>query len=138
MISAYTSAATIASKKRNALQATNFEHCLGILHQIYGHGCARAARHWERVINTYRGSRSQGDIAYVLEATSIFLATHYLTQAMEVVIDTVENRRSGDMLELLAQGKAIYPSDITDSQGKSTQHADRFVTNEEVGLILGN
>lgn len=74
----------------------------------------------------------------MLETASNSLATHYLTQAIEVGIDTAEGGRLGDMLELLVLGKALYLSDITDSPNKSTPQADRFVTNGEVGLILGN
>ncbi|PGH03032.1 hypothetical protein AJ79_07464 [Helicocarpus griseus UAMH5409] len=140
MIDAYANAATVARKERKAVQAANLELCLGVFRQSYGHDSARAARIWERLINTYRGSRSEGDITSVLETASNFLATHYLTQAIEVGIDTAEGRRYGEMLELLAQGKALYLSDIMDSEdkNKASVSADRFVTNAEVGLIMGN
>lgn len=128
MINAYASAITIARKQRKALQAANLELCLDVLQQMYGHDSARVARIWERLINAYRGSRSEREITYVLETASSFLATYYLAQAIEVRIDTMQGRRLGDMLELLAQGKALYLSDLTGSPEKTTPQADRFVT----------
>ncbi|GFF96178.1 tetratricopeptide repeat domain protein [Aspergillus udagawae] len=140
MVNAYASAAKVAFRKAKTVQAANLELCRGVFLQIYEHDSSRAARVWEGLINTYCGKRSDGEISPVLETASNFLATHYLTQAMEVGVDTVEGRRYGEMLELLAQGRALYVSDITNPQEpeKNPPHADWFVTNSEVGLIMGN
>jgi hypothetical protein len=140
MVNAYASAAKVAFRKAKTVQAANLELCRGVFLQIYAHDSSRAARVWQGLINTYRGKRSDGEITPVLETASNILATHYLTQAMEVGVDTVEGRRYGEMLELLAQGRALYVSDITNPQEpeKNPHHADRFVTNSEVGLIMGN
>ncbi|EAW11082.1 uncharacterized protein ACLA_067180 [Aspergillus clavatus NRRL 1] len=141
VITAYADVAIVAYSKSQTVQAANLELCRGVFLQIYENDAGRAARIWERLINTYRGNRSEGEMAAVLRVVSQLLATHYLNQAMEVGVESAEGRRYGEMLELLAQGKAPHLSDTSYSKGINRRdgiQADCFVTNSEVGLIMGN
>ncbi|KAG2026551.1 hypothetical protein GB937_001332 [Aspergillus fischeri] len=80
--------------------------------------------------HTYREKRSDGEITLVLETASNFLVTHYLTQAIKVGIDTVEGWRYSKMLN--------YSRREGLSMSEESPHADHFMANSEVGLIMGN
>ncbi|PYH84561.1 tetratricopeptide repeat domain protein [Aspergillus uvarum CBS 121591] len=138
VIDAYTTAVATAHRERKAVAKANLEFCLGMLWQTHGHDEDRAAAIWERLIHTYRGSRSEGEMVSVLEMAAGSLATHYLTKAMEVGFDSEAGRRYGVLLELLARGKAVAShADVLDGlDGQRTNKV--FVTTSPVGLILGS
>lgn len=135
ILHAYAAAVATAHKERKVVQAANLELCLGVLYQAYGHDPEGAARIWERLINTYRGSKAEDDIKTVLECASIQLANYYLTRCMEIGVETTEGEKWGQKLELLAMGKAPNLNSPTDSDQDETIH---FVTNSTIGLIVAN
>ncbi|KAL4879221.1 tetratricopeptide repeat domain protein [Aspergillus karnatakaensis] len=133
LINAYSVAVITARKERKAVQAASLELCLGVLHYAYAER-AHAARIWERLISTYRGSKAEGDITFILESASHCLSTHYITSVLEHDVHTPESQRYGQILERLAQGKAL---NLMENPDKPSIKATSFVTNSEVGLMLG-
>ncbi|PKX97882.1 uncharacterized protein P174DRAFT_499663 [Aspergillus novofumigatus IBT 16806] len=112
MVNAYTSAAKVAFRQAKTTQAAKS----GTLQGLGRDQMERLPLYWRL--------RLSGD--------------SLLTQAIEVGVDTVEGWRSGEMLELLVQGRALYLSEIADPQeSEKNPHADRIVANSEVGFLMG-
>ncbi|KAE8356745.1 tetratricopeptide repeat domain protein [Aspergillus coremiiformis] len=139
VIDIYADAVAAAHKQRKSVQAATLELNLGTLYYTYGHDSERAARIWERLINTYRGNKQEGEIMSVLDTASNLLATYYLTQAMNVGVHTAEGQRYGKMLELLAAGNTPRLGDCNKPANLvNFRLEDGFVTTGQVGLVLGN
>jgi tetratricopeptide (TPR) repeat protein len=103
---AYRNAVTAARKQHKPVQAAHLELCLASLYDRYGHDYERAARIWERILDTYRSIKAETEIAEVKWAASINLARHCLKRSVEVGKNTSEAERCGAILERLAKVKA--------------------------------
>ncbi|KAF2794942.1 NACHT and TPR domain protein [Melanomma pulvis-pyrius CBS 109.77] len=112
----YRNAIAAARKQYKSVQAAHLELCLATLYDRYGYDSERAASMWERIVDTYRSTKAETEIAEVKWAASINLARHCLKQTVEVGKDTSEAERCGAILERLAKVKTGSQTTITASE----------------------
>jgi tetratricopeptide (TPR) repeat protein len=94
-----------ARKQHKSVQATHLSLGLAELYDRYANDPERAARIWERVVDTYRSTKAETEIAEAKATASSCLSRTYLARALEVGKDATEAERCGAVLERLAKAK---------------------------------
>lgn len=135
-LKAYTSAIETAHQRMKPILAANLELCLAYITQVYGHDSDRAAAVYERLVDTYRGSRAEGDLMSVLDIASHRLSTHYLEQCLRDDVSNEEQQVYGWHLERLARGKSFDASNAHSEL--ACPGGMSFLPNPRAGLVLGH
>jgi tetratricopeptide (TPR) repeat protein len=102
-IEMYRNAAAAARKQQKPVQAAHLDLCLATLFDRYGHDSERAARIWERLVDTYHTTKGETEIAWTKFNASVRLARYCLKRSIEVGKGTKEAQRCGATLEKLAK-----------------------------------
>jgi tetratricopeptide (TPR) repeat protein len=115
----YRNAITAARRLHKPVQAAQLELCLASLYDRYSHDSERAARMWEKVLETYRSNiKAETQIAEAKRAASICLARYCVKRSVEVGKDSSEAERCGAILQRLSKVRA--GSQVTIAASEST------------------
>jgi tetratricopeptide (TPR) repeat protein len=109
-----------ARNQHKPVQATHLSLGLAELYDRYAHDPERAARIWEHVVDTYRSTKADTEIAEAKEAASSCLARTYLKRALDMGKDADESERCGAVLERLAKAKMGTRTSINASEATLT------------------
>jgi tetratricopeptide (TPR) repeat protein len=114
----YQKAIIVARKQHKSVQATHLELSLATIYDRYSHDSERAARIWERIVETYRSTKAETEIADAKSAASSSLACYWLKKAVKSGKESSDAERCGTVLERLAKVK--IGSQITINASEST------------------
>jgi tetratricopeptide (TPR) repeat protein len=116
----YRNAIIVARKQHKPVQATHLELGVAEIYDHYCHDSERAARIWERIVDTYRSTKAETEIAEAKSVASRNLAQYLLKKTMEVGRNSSEAERCGVVLERLAQTKSRTGITINASEATLT------------------
>jgi tetratricopeptide (TPR) repeat protein len=120
VVDMYRNAIIVARKQHKPVQATHLELGLAEIYDRYCHDSERAARIWERIVDMYRSTKAETEIAEAKSAAAGSLARNLLKKTIATGKDSSEAERCGIVLERLGKSKTRNQTTINASEATLT------------------
>lgn len=123
---AYSQAIQAARRFLSTISASWLELCLATIYNQYLGEKKEAARIWNKIIETFPGSKDQTEMGQIKRLASIFLARYYFNRALSAGVGSNDAEKHVQKLEKLAKPKA-----------RSVNDSSAFISASFSAVILG-
>lgn len=126
LINAYSQAIYAEKKSLKLVVASRLELCLATIYNQYVGEKKKAVRIWNKIIETFAGSKEQTELGRTKQAASVHLARYYFDQALNAGVRSNDAEKHIKKLEKLAKPREPSMNDST-----------AFIVANDSAIILG-